>query len=181
MRARATPRLIPERSTTLVVDLPGLGDHHFVVPSALRLATLARAVPIERVTAALGLLEASGLDPEELYRHAQSAGVELLQAAGALIGWAWHHETLDLEADPKLLLPLAYGEAVFEELHSAGYALPLVALMAMRLGSRAIEQSTISREAAERLGFFPAPKGANHSSSSKSTSPSSASSGPTPA
>lgn len=155
MRKRESTRLIPERADVLLIDLPDLGEHAFMVPSALKITKLARSVDIKKAMAAFG-----GLDELEkadnaidLFLLTQEVGPELLQAAGALIGWGWMHTDLDLDSDPNLS-PLVYGEAVFEELHAAGYPLALLTLLAFRLGIRASERATVTKEAMDRLGFF---------------------------
>jgi hypothetical protein len=156
MRTREAKRLIPERADMLLVDLPDFGEHAFSVPSALKLAKLARSISVQKAAVALGLIEQLQDKTDtatDLFMLAQEVGPELLQAAGAMIGWSWMHVDLDLESDPSLP-PLVYGEAVFEELHAAGYPLALLALLAFRLGARAGERATITKEAIDRLGFI---------------------------
>jgi len=112
-------------------ELPGglNGEHHFRIPSPLQ---------------ASRLLSMAATDDDD--------GAHNMRKMGALIGSAWHHEHLDLVATAGRDLD-AYGEAVFEELHAAGYRLEVMMLLSQIITVEIGKISAISAEVRARLGF----------------------------
>jgi|ETNvirome_6_1000_1030641.scaffolds.fasta_scaffold09992_2 hypothetical protein len=132
------------------ITLPGglNGEHHFRIPSPLAARHLMDIV-------------SKGGD-----------AFAMMRTHAAVVGMAWHNERYDLETPPEDDI-LAFGEAVFEELHAAGYRLEHLALFSGVIVNEIGELMAISKEVTERLGFLrPSPEesGSTTSDSAPSTS-----------
>lgn len=173
--ARPSPKLVPNISTYLCVDLGARGEHHFRVPSVLTGARLLKAVDTEALG---GLMAMAATDlrgqPMALLGVLRTSGPETIALAGFLLGVAWYHEQLALDTTIDEAAPLVTGEAVIEELHEAGYSLGELVVMAVAVANAWAERNTVSAEVAARTSFFGHPTDSMSSSSSTSGSGSSA-------
>lgn len=164
MKPRSAPRAIPDRHPYFRVELDS-GSHAMRSPSP----TMSGAV--------LTLVEESKLRADALKRLADDpsrrrAGADLgdvFAIHGATVGVCWAHEGLDLETpaptDATPAAMLAYGRAVYEELHEAGYTTTDVALLwAKALGQLASGYIEI-RSTLEAAGFFGVRRGSPSGSS----------------
>ena len=82
----------------------------------------------------------------------QCEGGDVFRYYGIMLGENWHHDDWELESvrtDDRM----AYGAAVFEELHSAGYRLEWMCLMVTLLTREMNEAAGFSQEVLDRLGF----------------------------
>lgn len=148
---------VTDRPGYLVVDVPGKGPHHFRLPPASRAQRIG-----------------------DLYRERTGSGTALMyEAAGAMVGAAWRHETLELEAvfpeTPTTSSLVAYSEAVQLELEEAGYSEIDLATMGSAL-SRAVIARLGERVEAKDLAGFSGPakdektsRKSNSASSSRGT------------
>lgn len=145
--------VVSDRPGYFVVDLPQRGAHHFRLPSLSRSAWLNR-VWTER-------------------KGPRDAAV--FEMSGALIGAAWRHETLELDAvfpdaDPSVAALVQYSEAVQLELEEAGYAPSHIAVMGAEIAKRTRARASEQQEAVV-LGDFSGPaKGETSSRASSSGS-----------
>ena len=106
MIKRETPRKIPDAPHYVTIDLSTNGTHCFRIPS--------QAVAMKQVRATRGAVKEE--DPIE-------RNTRMLMLSGAFIGDLWYHESWDLETQRgDRTSGEAFGEAIHEELHEAGYA-----------------------------------------------------------
>ena len=108
----------------------------------------------------------SPLQAPKLLEHSDETGAQM-RSMGAIIGASWHHEWLDLET-PESDDLVAYGEAVFEELHAAGYRMEWMLMFQQLVVIEIGKLSQVSKEVRERLGFSKLKTVNNASSSSES-------------
>lgn len=175
MHKRKEPRDIPDRPPYFGVDLEGRPVHHMRYPSAWRLAVLHDLANASDPTA-LRQAAAAGKDAIEM-------ATELAATQGAVIGLFWAGRDVELDAKlPTEIRPgdlVAYGRAVHDELHDAGYTLAEIATLWAACLRRVVEQSAEVRGVMSALGFSRArPAGSTESpasqdsNSSATTSPS---------
>ena len=144
MRSRPEPREIPDALPYpwFVVDLPDVGEHHFRALSPI--AAMRLGVALSGGAGKLAADDTLGLSIENMRQFCTT------------IGLCWAHRTLDLETErddyPSLL---DYGEAVGEELNSAGYDIHAVTTLAIRVMASMSGVRTTRAEVAERVGFTP--------------------------
>jgi len=125
--------------------LPGEfnGPHHFKIPSPLAADRLFKTIT-------------TGDDDGDGFR-----------GWGLTIGISWHHEWHDLQA-VNSGDDLAYGEAVYEELHGEGYRSEWMCLLADAIIGEIREGSKTSEEVQERLRFFGQKRASSDASNSES-------------
>ena len=168
MRSRPVPRPSPPADSPIhfSVVLPQRGEHGFRLPFPVYTAS------VFRLLNAAGIVEM--MDPE-IAAARPSAQIAVWRACGVAIGTAWHHSTVDLETDIATYGDDmdAYGLAVMEELHEAGYGGSEI----RDLHNTVIRQMTASlhrgTEVDARKGFFSRPLVTTSSSPSTSDSTSS--------
>jgi hypothetical protein len=93
-------------------------------------------------------------------------GADVFRYYGIMLGENWHHDDWELETirtDDRM----AYGAAVFEELHNAGYRLEWMCLMVTLLTREMNDAAGFSQEVLDRLGFSKASGGDGAPSNSK--------------
>lgn len=154
MKNRETPRDLT-RNNIVEVELPQ-DVHHFKLPSVLAVSKLLAAVDQDALAAvmALATMFKKG-DAKTGLVLLQRSGTQGLSLVGALVGISWFHKHKDLEATRGDDI-LAYGEAVYEELHEAGYDSVKMMLLAGVLAKEIQAAQKFDQEVAERLGFsFP--------------------------
>lgn len=151
MIKRDTPR-DTDRPNMVSVDLPN-GMHHFRLPSMLTVAKILKSAGAKNTVGllALGALIKAG-NPQAAIQTLKESGAEGLSMMGALIGVSWYHAHKDLEAVRGENL-LAYGEAVYEELHGEGYDPVKIMLLTGFLTTAIAETIEFDKEVADRLGF----------------------------
>jgi hypothetical protein len=144
----------------MVVVLPDLGRHDLKIPSVFVVTKLLNALDKLHI-AALVSLSSKSVGSAELLTLAKEAGPEMAALLGAVIGKAWNHADQALESvdDGDLMV---YGEAVFEELHEAGYSFDSLVMLGLTVVRAIWEQSQLSQEAKDRANFiFPTRARAN--------------------
>lgn len=189
MRARepamATP---PDRAPYLRVTCTVLGERvEYVLrtPSLHQVALLASAIGDEQKRAlfALSTTVAGGVSLAVAAEALRVGGAGLTELIGALIGVSWRDPTVGLQTPQPLAWEpdhvRAYGAAVFEELHEAGWQLGAVLVCSLALVHQIKEAATLDREVQEQAAFFLDPKGAPRGASPK-PSPSSSEAGSEP-
>jgi len=155
MKPREVQRELHPDALYGTVEIPVNGEHHLRIPSPLQGGKLIRLMS-----------EAGGTESDYMI------------AIGAVIGSSWYHRYLDLETPHKGDLS-AYGEAVFEELHAAGYRLEWMLVISRQVVDEIGKLATISDEVKDRLGFSNRKKEESASTTSKSRKRTSARRSPT--
>ncbi len=152
MRDRATPRDIPSRAPYVVVELPGREPHDLRIPSLMAVSKIVQRLDSLHIAAIMGL-RGDADNTHAVIGIMREVGPELAALLGALIGHSWCHRTLDLETESHSD-PLVYGEAVYEELHSAGYSFEHLLLLGLTIVRALWDQSQLSAEVSKRAAFF---------------------------
>lgn len=156
MVPRETPRHNPRHRPYVTIEVPDLGAHVVRIPSMLQLSKLMRAMEDHHFAVALGIGKISSereLGMLDMLSAMREAGPEFASVLAALIGLAWHHEALDLESVRGDNL-LEYGEALFEELYSAGYALEHFLVLGVGILAEALDQNQLRQEVQDKALFF---------------------------
>lgn len=100
---------------------------------------------------------------------------ELCELFATVIGLCWADPIQELSTAVPVPLDMpAYGSAVFEELHEAGWSLGHIAAAVVRIIEQVIEQNRIDAETMERATFFLQPRAKANESASLSNATSSA-------
>lgn len=154
MKTRETPR--PSKDTPVYIrcQLPDREDHVFKTPSMLVGMKLFQVLDQSSLMAFAS--STSQAQPGTMFALMRRAGPEVIQGLGYLVGVSWHHPTLDLETNLKDHEGdiLAYGGAVFEELHEEGYDLNQIVMMALAVVGNWVSRNSVSQEALEKVDFF---------------------------
>lgn len=151
MFKRPTPLVIPDRYPYMVCELPDREPHHMRIPSHLAVAKMLKAMDKSHVAALVAMT--GNVKPSHMLSIFKETGPEIGAAMGALIGKAWNHSDWELETKPAPDL-MAYGEAVWEELHTDGYPLETMVLLALTVIRAIWDQSQFSDEVSKRAAFF---------------------------
>ncbi len=151
MKRRPTPREVPERYPYMVIELPDRGDHHMQIPSLLTVAKLVKRLEKAHVAVLAGM--SGNMSAVAVMTMIKASGPEMAGTLGALVGLAWFNQTHDLEAKQVSDL-LAFGETVYEELHSEGYTLSELSLLALTTVRAIWDHSQLSDEVQARAGIF---------------------------
>lgn len=108
---------------------------------------------------------------------ARAGAGDALAVVGAVVGVAWADPVLELDTQlpaewtaPDLA---AFGEAVFEELHEAGWKLGAIVACALAVAEQVSELAAFEAEVQERVRFFLRPKGTGPAPSPTPSAPSS--------
>jgi len=153
MKDRTTPKgHLSGASFSATLPEP-YGEHHLVVPSAIKVARLFKMIDAKTM-ASLTHLSGQLSNPAAMLAVASQVGPEVLSVIGVLIGLAWDHTALELESQLDGQDYMPYGEAVFEELHEHGYPLESIIKVAYAVVARIVTLNTISSEAIEKMDFF---------------------------
>ena len=157
MKNRETPLPHKDSPVFIRVELPDREDHVFKTPSMLVGMKLFQVLDQSALMAFAAATQQAG--PGTMFALMRQAGPEVIQALGYLLGVSWHHPHKELETkESDYPDALAYGEAVFEELHSEDYDLNQIVMMALAIVKNWIDRNTVAEEAVQKLGFFPATK-----------------------
>lgn len=143
-------------------QLPEREDHVFKTPSMLVGMKLFQVLDQSSLMAFAA--STSEARPETMFALMRRAGPEVIQGLGYLIGVSWFHPTLELDSkvsdhDGDIL---AYGEAVFEELHEEGYDLNQVVMMALAVIANWVQRNSVAKEAMEKFDFFKPTEGSSN-------------------
>jgi hypothetical protein len=153
MIKRPTQLDVPERYPYMLVTLPDKGEHHLQIPSLLAVAKLVKVLKRSHLAVFAGM--SGGVSSAGILNLIKESGPEMAGALGALLGLSWRHEAFELEAargsDDELL---AYGEAVYEELHAAGYTLSDLAGLSLTVARAVWEQAQLSDEVQVQAAFI---------------------------
>lgn len=162
MQPRPTPMPpVPDRAPYLRVRVDG-DDLVLKVPSLYLVGQVIRALEVEKHFGSLAALAASTDTIARLVAMMRS-GPELCELAGAMLGCAWADPIRELDAErPKVWTDgsaRAFGGAVYEELHEAGWTTAHIAKAAILVGRQIWEAANIEKEVHEMADFFGLPKG----------------------
>lgn len=149
MKARKTSLVVPTSTKYFKVNIPEKGDHWF-------------KSPYYGVGTTLTLLAGKNRVPENDERSELQKLTEMLPFTCAMIGAAWSHLDLELEAkfplddmsDDKIL---EFGNKVSEELQDADYNLLQILEMFNGVAAELARHQSILRMAQERAVFMEAP------------------------
>lgn len=161
MKKRDLKLDIPDKPLYVVCELPDREDHVFRTPSLLTGMKLFKIMDKANLLAFAAQAGKAGkaASPQTMFALMREAGPEVIQALGYLIGVSWHHPLLELDAkESDYKEPLAFGEAVFEELHGEGYDLNQIVMMALCVAANWINRNKVSEEATEKADFFQPPR-----------------------
>lgn len=151
MIKRPTPLDIPDRYPYMVVELPDRESHHMRIPSHLTVAKMIKSLDQVHIAALMAMK--GGVSAASAVHLVKETGPELAAVMGALIGQAWNHRDWQLQTEPAPDL-MAYGEAVWEELHNDGYHLETLLLLSLTVVRAIWDQSQFSAEVSKRAAFF---------------------------
>lgn len=151
MIERPTPREVPDRYPYMVVEMER-GPHHMRIPSLMAVSKLVKGLKKAHV-AVLASMQHGGVSNTAMLSILKESGPELAAALGALVGMGWYHETYDLETQ-KSPDVLAFGEAVYEELHGEGYTLSDIGILALTVIRAIWDHSQLTSEVQARAGFI---------------------------
>lgn len=155
MIERPTPREIPDRHPYVRLELAGEDPTFLKIPSALAVAKIVKDLDRLHMAALASMQSAQGGNPINMVAMLKEAGPEIGSVLGALIGKAWADPTHDLVTDaadhPSAM---AYGEAVFEELHDDGWTLDHILGVGLTVIRAVWESSQLTDEVSKRAGFF---------------------------
>jgi len=152
MDIRPTPLELPDRRPFVVVGIPDMEDHHLKIPSIMTVSKVVKS--LERIHIAALMSLQGKVDQAGMLGLIKEAGPELCAVLGALIGLSWSHRDKYLSTPANAADPLAYGEAVFEELHGEGYPLESLVMLGLTVIRAVYDQSEISAEVSEKASFF---------------------------
>jgi len=151
MLKREVLRSIPNQSKYFAVKLKS-ESVDLRIPSALVFTNLSKSINTENLVSMFSLLSGDA-DTATIFSAFRNAGSDILSIVGFIVGKAWYHQGLDLEADPNAT-DLEFGAKVFEELDNAGYDLNDIVMIALTVMHQFKEANTISKEALEKANFF---------------------------
>jgi len=160
MTERPTPIQIRDGYPFMVIALDDQGDHHMQIPSALSVSKIVKAMDDAHLAGLVAMR--ADLDPAQVMTLLKDTGPQLIAGLGALIGTAWRHESLALEATDTGDL-VAYGEAVYEEMHGHGYRLEAFLILGMTIIRAIWEHAQFTDEVSRRASFFFPMLARNHS------------------
>jgi hypothetical protein len=179
MRTRAEPLPTPPDRAPYFRASIGPTVLWMRTPSLVLLAELGQVLGQDQIRAVLlvtAAVQGAGSLLEALGAARAGAG-SALGLVGAVVGVAWADPLLELEtARPERWTAetlSAYGAAVFEELHEAGWGLGPLVVAALAVAEQVSQTVAFEQEVQERVRFFLRPKGA---ASAPSPSPSASSS-----
>lgn len=162
MKPRSQNRTLPNHPPYFECMLEGRGMHWLRAPSHAQLAQL---ISVTQYAPLAVVAMAASEDFNTQLAMFHQAGDEIGELAGALIGFAWFHESLDLDTHtakpirppgkrPDYTPYCAYGAAVYEELHEAGYTLQEIAGMLVAILGTIAAATSVSDEVVERATFL---------------------------
>lgn len=161
----------PDRAPYLRIRVDG-SDLVLKVPSLYLVGQVVRALEVEKHFGSLAALASSDDTIARLVAMMRS-GPELCELAGAMIGCAWADPILELDAQrPRVWTDgdaRAFGGAVYEELHEAGWATAHIAKAAILVGRQIWEAASIEKEVREMADFFGLQKGTRPAETPPST------------
>ena len=138
MKTREHKREIPNLPHYWHITIDRNGEHVFRIPSQLVVLKLSKK------TAKLQNESDDGIDRT----------ITNLAHAGVMLGEMWCHPSIDLETDrAKIRDDSAYGEAIHEELHEAGYTSADIHALMKGLSIRVRAEMTGEEDVAKREGF----------------------------
>jgi len=146
MKPRQTPLDIPNRAPYVRIEVGNHGEHVFRMPWFAQAARLQKLVSDE---------ERDAYANAKTLTETTDAVAVIASKVCAVIGMLWHHPTLALEAENSGDLD-AYGAAVAEELHEAGYGIiELITAWAALLNAMTRSMYTITKAEEEAKDFLP--------------------------
>lgn len=162
----------PKRPPYIQVIVQGV-TYTLRAPSLAKVGALIQRLPEQQRYHFLGLPSVVASGTPIMSALAGSPDMFALLAAAIGVCWAdgaWGLDTpLWTEGSP-----IPYGEAVYEELHEAGWALDQIAMAVLHLAQHVAEQNTLSAEVVEKTAFFRLRTDSSTESESESSSSTSA-------
>lgn len=173
MRTRATPLDIPPARPPYFTVVCAGTTWYLRAPSLHRVARMIQAIGPEHQARLQAVASMVG-QGRSLVSLVTSAP-DVLELFGALVGITWADPIYDLEAPAWTTSAgdlARYGEAVFEELHEAGWSLQNIALAGLAIARQVQQGSQIDQEVTDKAAFFLQPKepGSSRRSMSSATS-----------
>lgn len=170
---------VPDRPPYIAVTA-GEVRYSLRVPSLMTVGLVGQALDRSTLASILGLLAqiAEGRSVLVALELARQRGPEILQLLGVLIGVSWVDPTFELESERpsswSTTSVAAYGTAVLEELHEAGWTLSWCAALGLALSTEIQRIATLEAEVQEQARFFGRKKAAPNAEKSTQSAPSSA-------
>ena len=157
MKLRRTPRTVPQKSHYLTLEIEGIGNTSWRIPS------LVKAARVLNMLQKSGILDAAAEaeNGSEILANLGDNLSSFLAAQGALLGICWFDCKEDLETPPPKQKTdlMEYGEEVYEEMHEAGWQLGQVTEVFVALTESVTEAFITQKDVAERVDFLNAEKG----------------------